>query len=89
MGGKMMTEAERLFTLAISKQVEEARESAKVSRAELAAKIGVSAPMLYNYINGEARWSPFRLRLIADFLGVPVQCFIPKKVYVNTDVASS
>jgi hypothetical protein len=69
----------------ISRRIERLRISSRIERGELAKAAGVSASMFYNYEVGLTRWPVFRLRLIADYLRVPVDRLVPKtQTYVKS-----
>lgn len=79
MGSKAgISEREIEFNAAISRRVEKLCDSRKVMRSELARAAGVSPSMLYNYEVGLSRWPIFRVRLIAEYLQVPIDRLIPK-----------
>lgn len=85
MGGKGgICGREIQYNAEISRRIEQLRREREVASGELARAAGVSAPMLNNYRVGLTRWPAFRLRLIADYLGVPVYHILPgAKSYVK------
>jgi transcriptional regulator with XRE-family HTH domain len=52
----------------LARRLKERREHAKISRAELAAAIGVTKATIWQYEHGQRRISPLRLKEIAKAL---------------------
>lgn len=73
-----MSTKEKAYNRAISEQLEEARRAAGLSQEDLAARVGMNQAGYSRCVTGGQRWMAFRLRLLADELGLPVQCFLPR-----------
>ncbi len=79
MGGRgRISGREAQYNAEISRRIEQLRIERRMMRGELATAAGVSASKLYGYECGASRWPAFRLRLIADYLRVPVSDLVPK-----------
>jgi DNA-binding transcriptional regulator YiaG len=73
MGGKSgISGREVQYNAEISRRIEEYRTQYRVRRCELARAAHVSQQMLRAYEVGMSRWPVFRVRLIAEYLGVDV-----------------
>lgn len=85
MGGRSgISGREVQYNTEISRRIEQLRASQDVRRCELAEAAGVTQQMLRAYEVGTSRWPVFRVRLIADYLRVPVEQLLPKsKSYVK------
>jgi transcriptional regulator with XRE-family HTH domain len=80
MGGRGgVCDQEREYNAEISSRIERLRKEGLVQRSDLARAAGLRVSMLYNYEVGLARWSAFRLALIAEYLRVPINQIMPRK----------
>lgn len=81
MGGrrKGVSEEEARYNAEIAQHIEQLRRERNISSTHLAAAIGVTQQVLSSYEAGSVRWPAFRLRLIADYLMVPLDRIAPKK----------
>lgn len=66
------------YNAEISRRIEALRIHLRVSKTELAAAADVSRQMLRAFEIGVSRWPVFRVRLIADYFGVPIERLMPQ-----------
>lgn len=64
---------EAQYNAEISRRVEALRVKRGVSKKELAEAAAVTQPMLHAYETGRSRWPVFCVRLLAQYLRVPVE----------------
>jgi transcriptional regulator with XRE-family HTH domain len=72
------SETERAFNVLIGSCIEMERRKAGLRQVDLAAQAGITSSMLYAYESGGTGCPPYRLRLIAQALGVGVQQLMPE-----------
>ncbi len=76
-GGK--SDAENPLDAEVGRRIEAARKKARWGSVRLAAALEITSQMLYAYEIGRIRCSPYRLRVTAKVLGVPVESLIPDR----------
>lgn len=65
------------YNAEVSRRIESLRVQLEVPRSELAKAADVTQQMLKAYEIGVTRWPVFRVRLIADYLGVTLERLMP------------
>lgn len=71
------------YTIAIGKQIQQARNDAKLSQAELAKKTYVRRATISDIENGKADVDAVTLALIAYILDKPIIFFFPGPLFLN------
>lgn len=71
------------YTIAIGKQIQQARNDASLSQAELAKKIYVRRATVSDIENGKADVDAVTLALIAYILDKPIIFFFPGPLFLN------
>ena len=71
------TETERAFNVEVGRRIAAARQKSGLSQKEVAGAAGISAGQLYFYEAGACACPPYRLRLIAARIKVPVTELLP------------
>ncbi len=71
------------YTIAIGKQIQQARNDAKLSQAELARKIYVRRATVSDIETGKADVDAVTLALIAYILDKPIIFFFPGPLFLN------
>jgi transcriptional regulator with XRE-family HTH domain len=90
MGSKFgMKGREVVYNAEVSRRIESLRLQLNVRSTELAKAADVTPQMLRAYQIGTSRWPVFRLRLIADYLGVKLEQVMPLTERYETRVDSS